>query len=89
MCRFLFESCDPDGQISSMVGSTSKFNLSTKHLDEMYEVIIRAVVHGDQGVDRIGYFRTIVGSIIVLSEPLSCFSLGRLLDIRANIIMNI
>jgi hypothetical protein len=55
----------------------------------MYEVIVQAVVHGDQGADRIGYFRTVVGSIIVLSEPLSRFSLSQLLDIETNVIMNI
>ena len=84
--RFLYDSCDPDKQILS---SATKSDLSTKYLDEMYEVIVQAAVHGDQRADRIGYFRKVVGSIIILYEPLSCFSLSRLLDIAPNTIMNI
>ena len=89
MYRFLFDSCDPDKQISSMVSSAHKSDLSTKNLDEMYEVIVQAVVHGEPGDDGIGYFHTIVGSIIVLSEPLSRSSLSQLLGIKPNVIMNI
>jgi hypothetical protein len=87
--RFLLKSCDPDGQVQQMLSSTSQSDLSTKNLDEMYEVIIQAVVRGDQGEDRVGYFRRIVGSIILLSEPLSSFSLSQLLGIKTNIITNI
>ena len=65
--RFLLEFCDPDSQILQMLSSTSESDLSTKDLDEMYNVIVQAAaVRGDRG-DRIaGYFRAIVRPIILL-----------------------
>jgi NACHT domain len=86
--HFLQKSSYPNRGIGRILEGTSKSSLPTKDLDNMYTLIVQAAI-AEQEEEDVQEFLKVVGSIIVLSEPLSRSSLSHLLDIDRNVIYNI
>ncbi|KAL1862293.1 hypothetical protein Plec18170_001118 [Paecilomyces lecythidis] len=90
-CRFISDPAwsDPDGQLKKVLEYRSEDKISELgNLDATYRPVLDRLVVGSQTAQRslIEEFRLVVGSIILLEEPLSAFSLSQLLDISKPII---
>ncbi|KAH8896438.1 vegetative incompatibility protein HET-E-1 [Thozetella sp. PMI_491] len=87
ICRFLEDRslCDPAGQLEKLLDSQKKAHHSEEvDLDRVYLPILNHLLVGKTGQARerlVEGFRTVIGAIILLAEPLSASSLSRLLRI--------
>ncbi|KAK4040861.1 hypothetical protein C8A01DRAFT_45879 [Parachaetomium inaequale] len=73
LCRFIQESgCDPRQQLAQI-----------DKLDATYRLVLDRLLIGSEAAKRsvVARFRAVVGSIVLLAEPLSIRSLARLLNI--------
>ena len=85
ICRFIRESgCDPRQQLAQVLQYQSKTHQSEiDKLEATYRPVLDRLLVGSEGAKRsaVARFRVVVGSIVLLAEPLSIRSLARLLDI--------
>ncbi|KAK3902612.1 hypothetical protein C8A05DRAFT_15350, partial [Staphylotrichum tortipilum] len=85
MCRFIRESgYDPRQQLTHVLQYQSRTDQSEiDRLDATYRPVLDRLLVGSEAAKRsaIARFRAVVGSIVLLAEPLSIRSLARLLDV--------
>jgi hypothetical protein len=85
VCRFIQESgCDPRQQLAQVLQYQSGIHQSEiDKLDATYRPVLDRLFVGSEAAKRsvVAKFRAVVGSIVLLAEPLSIRSLVRLLDI--------
>ena len=85
VCRFIQESgCDPRQQLAQVLQYQSKTHQSEiEKLDATYRPVLDRLLVGSEAakISAVARFRAVVGSIVLLAEPLSIRSLARLLDI--------
>jgi hypothetical protein len=87
VCRFIEDQAwsDPAGQLAKVLEYQSRIQQSEiDKLDATYRPILDRLLIGQTEAARrslANEFQTVVGSIVLLAEPLSTSSLGRLLDI--------
>jgi hypothetical protein len=91
VCRFIEDRVwsDPAGQLAKVLEYQSRTQQSEiDKLDATYRPILDQLVVGTEAAKRclVDEFRTVVGSIVLLAEPLSTLSLARLLDIPRSVI---
>jgi hypothetical protein len=80
ICRFIRHSIDPRQHLSfALQGYTARLS-PTKELDAMYTKVLIRFVIGNFEEELSERFRQIVGSIILLSDPLSSEALAKLLN---------
>jgi hypothetical protein len=91
VCRFIEDQVwsDPAGQLAKVL----EYQLRTRQseidkLDATYRPILDQLFTGTGAAKKLlaNEFRTVVGSIVLLAEPLSISSLARLLDIDKSVI---
>jgi len=91
ICRFIEDQawCDPASQLAKVLEYQSRTQQSEiDKLDATYLPILNHLLK-DAGAARnslVDEFRTVVGSIVLLAEPLSISSLAHLLDIPGSVI---
>lgn len=90
VCRFIGDRVwsDPAGQLAKILEYRSRTRQSEiDKLDATYLPILDQLVVGTEAAKRclVDEFRTVVGSIVLLAEPLSASSLARLLGIPRNV----
>ncbi|PMD14340.1 WD40 repeat-like protein [Hyaloscypha hepaticicola] len=85
-CRFLQISPFPKKHLPKMLDAESTSHSSTKNLDEMYLFVLHQPIAQCEDEDDRGtlsrLFKRIVGSIIMLFEPLSSLTLEKLLSVE-------
>ena len=85
VCRFIQESgCDPRQQLAQVLQYQSRTHQSEiDKLDATYRPVLDRLLVGSEAAKRsvAARFRAVVGSIVLLAEPLSIRSLARLFDI--------
>ncbi|KAK4148501.1 vegetative incompatibility protein HET-E-1 [Chaetomidium leptoderma] len=85
VCRFIQESgCDPRHQLAQVLQYQSRTHQSEiDKLEATYRPVLDRLLVGSEAAKRsaVARFRVVVGSIVLLAEPLSIRSLARLLDI--------
>jgi len=82
--------CDPDGQLAKVL----EYRLGTQQseidkLDATYRPVLDRLLVGSKAArsSLLDEFRTVVGSIVLLAEPLTTQSLARLLDIPETVVI--
>ncbi|KAM7211054.1 vegetative incompatibility protein HET-E-1 [Rhypophila decipiens] len=92
VCRFVGDPAwsDPDNQLKKILQYQTKAdNSELDKLDETYLPILNHLIVGRTDSQRsqlLANFRDVVGPIVLLAQPLSVLSLGRLLDISPQVI---
>ncbi|KAK2926405.1 hypothetical protein FoTM2_013271 [Fusarium oxysporum f. sp. vasinfectum] len=91
VCRFIEDRVwsDPAGQLAKVLEYQTRTQQSEiDKLDATYRPILDQLVGCTEVAQRslVDEFRTVVGSIVLLAEPLSTSSLARLLDISRSVI---
>jgi len=91
ICRFIEDPAwsDPAGQLQKVLEYRSRTQQSEiDKLDATYRPILDQLLRGTDAAKRslANEFRIVVGSIVLLAEPLSISSLARLLDINKSVI---
>lgn len=95
ICRFIADrKWDPEKRLALVLGSATSSNIATSHISKLehtyipvFEQILRS---GDEEEDEdereqlIHEYRVIVGTIIILANPLSLISLASLLEIPSS-----
>jgi hypothetical protein len=85
VCRFIQESgCDPRQQLTQVLQYQSRTQqFEVDKLEATYRPVLDRLLVGSEAAKRsaVARFRAVVGSIVLLAEPLSIRSLARLLDI--------
>ena len=85
VCRFIQESgCEPRQQLAQVLQYQSRIHQSEiDKLEATYRPVLDRLLVGSEAAKRsvVARFRAVVGSIVLLAEPLSIRSLARLLDI--------
>lgn len=84
ICRFIRDQdFDPQDQINTVLDSRNTGSLS--HIGQTYLPILERVFSGSTTVSmqmqKLNEFRSIMGAVITVAEPLSCLSLGHLLNL--------
>jgi hypothetical protein len=83
-CRFIGDqSCDPDDSLSFILKDDYVGQSVTGNLDDMYtKILTHAAIAGDRDREKLNTeFRRIIGSIVILLDPLPPALLDRLLSI--------
>ena len=85
-CRFVGQYWDPDEGLKVIRQGDYVVGSPTHNLDQIYTNILEDLTDRSErggGTEAMsGRFRQVVGSVIVLSEPLSCVALAGLLDME-------
>ncbi|KAK3305060.1 uncharacterized protein B0T15DRAFT_188014 [Chaetomium strumarium] len=92
ICRFIQDPAwrDPAGQLAKVLESQSRTQQSeVDKLDATYCPVLDHLLTGSQVTKRslVNEFRTVVGSLVLLAEPLSKRSLARLLSVPENVVV--
>ncbi|RYP34750.1 hypothetical protein DL768_011039 [Monosporascus sp. mg162] len=92
VCRFIEDQgwSDPAGQLAKVLEYQSRTQQSEiDKLDATYRPVLDRLLTGSEAAKRslVDEFRTVVGSIVLLAEPLSIRSLARLLCVPENIVV--
>jgi hypothetical protein len=92
VCRFIQESgCEPRQQLAQVLQYQSKTHQSeVDKLDATYRPVLDRLLVGSEAAKRsvVARFRPVVGSIVLLAEPLSIRSLARLLGISEDTVFH-
>lgn len=92
VCRFIQElGCDPRQQLAQVLQYQSRIHQPKIYkLDATYRLVLDRLLVGSEAVkiSVVARFRAVVGSIILLAEPLSIRSLARLLDVPEDTIFH-
>jgi hypothetical protein len=91
VCRFIRDPAwrDPGGQLAKVLEHQSRTQQSEiDKLDATYRPVLDQLLPDSKPAKRsiVDEFRTVVGPIVLLAEPLSVRSLARLLDIAENVV---
>jgi len=83
MLRFIQDGIDGPEELLSLVLSATKSSLSaTDHLDGIYTTLLQHSVLGKQDYqERVGWFRQVVGSIVIMFNTMPARNLAQLLQI--------
>ncbi|KAF8544991.1 WD40-repeat-containing domain protein [Trichophaea hybrida] len=81
VCRFVHQSTNPRKYLSHLLQGYTTRRSPTGELDAIYTKIIKHFVTGDFEEELSERFKQIVGSIILLSDPLSAEALAKLLHV--------
>ncbi|OGM44087.1 NACHT and WD40 domain protein [Aspergillus bombycis] len=95
MCRFIADrKWDPEKRLALVLGSGTQSNAGTSHISKLehtyipvFEQILRSEDEDEDEDEReqlISEYRVIVGTIIILANPLSLASLASLLEISSS-----
>ena len=83
ICRLLSSSNKPQEDLRTLLSQTNRRGLSTGlgsvYLPVLQQAVKNAVGHSEE--ERLSAFRTMIGSLVLLYDPLSITSLSNLLDV--------
>jgi hypothetical protein len=92
VCRFIQElGWDPCRQLAKVLQYQSRaYQSEIDKLDATYRPVLDRFLVGSEAAKRsvVDKFRVVVGSIVLLAEPLSIRSLARLLDIQEDFVFH-
>jgi hypothetical protein len=85
-CRFIQEGLHADQRVRFLLEGSTSTTAPEEHLNKLYSTIlrksIRSVYSETEQEELYSMLRYLLGSIVVLSSPLSVFSLHRLLSVK-------